>query len=78
MLEAHPGVSKYCERLAWPDDETGDGYVDFWALRDGRPLRLVLSDSISGSISESTTDDQTRTVPPEARVIDTVISIAAG
>ena len=22
MLEAHPAVSRYCERPAWPDDET--------------------------------------------------------
>jgi hypothetical protein len=76
MLEAHPGVSKYCERPAWPDDETGGGVVDFWAQKDGHQLRLVLSDSMSDSISEPSTGDQTRTMPSEARGIDTVSSIA--
>ena len=68
MLEAHPAVSKYCERPAWPDYETAGGDVDFWALKDGHQLRLVLSDSTAG--------DQTRTVPPGDGAIDTVSSIA--
>lgn len=66
MLEAHPAVSKYCERPAWPDDEAASADVDFWALKDGHQLRLALSDL--------TSDDKARTVLPGGWVIDTVSS----
>ena len=43
MLEAHPGVKRYCERPAWPgDDVPPERGPDFWALRDGVPVWLVL------------------------------------
>jgi len=42
MLEAHPGVTRYCERPAWPGDVPRRHMPDFWALRDGVPVWLVL------------------------------------
>ena len=43
LLEAHPGVTRYCERPAWPDDEEPSPCPDFWALRDGTPIWLALA-----------------------------------
>ena len=42
LLEAHPGVTRYCERPSWPGDEAPSSSPDFWALRDGKPVWLAL------------------------------------
>ncbi len=42
MLEANPSVSRYCERPTWPADCGPRPAIDFWALRDGRPVWLAL------------------------------------
>ena len=42
LLEAHPGVTRYCERPSWPGDEEPSPAPDFWALRDGKPVWLAL------------------------------------
>jgi hypothetical protein len=45
MLEAHPAVSRYCERPTWPDENETSPNPDFWALRDGRAVWLALGDA---------------------------------
>lgn len=45
MLEAHPAVSRYCERPTWPDENETSPEPDFWALRDGRAVWLALGDA---------------------------------
>ncbi len=52
MLEAHPGVTRYCERPSWPGDLAPQSPPDFWAVRDGEPLRLILADELSTSAGE--------------------------
>ena len=42
MREAHPGMTRYCERPAWPGDVPPGRMPDSRALRDGAPVRLVL------------------------------------
>jgi hypothetical protein len=42
MLEAHPAVTRYCERPSWPDETEPYPVPDFWALRDGTPVWLAL------------------------------------
>lgn len=42
LLEAHPGVTRYCERPSWPGDEEPVPSPDFWVLRDGKPVWLAL------------------------------------
>lgn len=44
MLEAHPAVSRYCERPTWPDENETSPNPDFWALRDGSAVWLALGD----------------------------------
>ena len=46
MLEAHPGVTCYCERPSWPYDEKPSPCPDFWALRDGKPVWLALAEAL--------------------------------
>ena len=48
MLEAHPAVSRYCERPTWPDENEASLEPDFWALRDGRAVWLALGDAPQG------------------------------
>ena len=43
MLEAHPGVTQYCERPASPDAAQALPIADFWAIRDGSPRWLRLA-----------------------------------
>ena len=45
MLEARPGVTRYCERPFWPDDERPSPGPDFWALRGGTPVWLALQEA---------------------------------
>lgn len=45
LLEAHPGVARYCERPSWPDKEAPSPCPDFWALRDGKPVWLALQEA---------------------------------
>ena len=47
MLEAHPGVSRYCERPTWPDGADQGPVADFWALRDGKPVWLEVQEDPS-------------------------------
>ena len=49
MLEAHSGVTRYCERPAWPGDVPAPRPPVFWALRDGAPVWLVLDDEAQRS-----------------------------
>ena len=44
MLEAYPGVTRYCERPSWPSDEALLPTPDFWALRDGEPVWLAVDE----------------------------------
>ena len=45
MLEAHPAVSRYCERPTWPDETEAAPEPDFWALRGGAAVWLALGDA---------------------------------
>lgn len=45
MLEAHPAVTRYCERPTWPDEIATSPEPDFWALRDGSAVWLALRDA---------------------------------
>jgi hypothetical protein len=42
LLEAHPGVTRYCERPGLPGHEADGPCADFWALRDGQLVWLAL------------------------------------
>ena len=46
MLEAHPGVTQYCERPASPDAAQALPIADFWAIRDGSPRWLRLAPAL--------------------------------
>ena len=52
MLEAHPGVARYCERPCWTDELSPQPPPDFWALRDGMPVWLVLADEAPTAASD--------------------------
>lgn len=58
MLEAHPGVTRYCERPSAHDASGPGPAADFWALRDGTPVWLRLA----SNESESTGDPPIQTV----------------
>lgn len=45
MLEAHPAISRYCERPNWPDENESSPNPDFWALREGSAVWLALGDA---------------------------------
>lgn len=45
MLEAHPGVTKYCERPGPADAAGASPIADFWATRDAAPIWLRLIDT---------------------------------
>ena len=45
MLEAHPAISRYCERPTWPDENEASPEPDFWVLRDGSAIWLALGDT---------------------------------
>ena len=45
MLEAHPAVSRYCERPTWPDETEAAPEPDFWALRGGAAVWLALGNA---------------------------------
>ena len=47
MLEAHPAVSRYCERPTWPDGADQGPAADFWALRDGKSVWLAVQEDPS-------------------------------
>ena len=49
MLEAHPGVTRYCERPSLDDTHNPCPVADFWALRDGTPVWLRLEAEASGT-----------------------------
>ena len=56
MLEAHPGVTRYCERPASADPDIRCPVADFWALRDGSHVWLRLEAEASGTVSDATAD----------------------
>jgi hypothetical protein len=56
MLEAHPGVSRYCERPASPNAALSVPAADFWALRDGTPVWLRLQDPPADDQASRTLD----------------------
>ena len=45
MLEAHPGVTSYCERPALSAEAVTEPSADFWVMRDGREQWLSIEDS---------------------------------
>lgn len=47
MLEAHPAVTRYCERPAWRDKSEPCPAADFWALRDDKPIWLSVQEDPS-------------------------------
>ncbi len=58
MLEANPGVLRYCERPSWPDDPAPQLPPDFWALRDGEPVWLIVVDEAPKTASDVPTPAQ--------------------
>ena len=48
MLEAHPGVTSYCERPARSVEAVTEPLADFWVMRDGREQWL----SVGGNAGE--------------------------
>jgi len=60
MLEAHPGVTQYCERPASLDAAQALPVADFWAIRDGSPTWLRLAQApVEGAASlDSATSHQ--------------------
>ena len=52
MLEAHPGVTKYCERPAFSDAAQVVPEADFWVIRGGSPRWLRLAQApVEGAVS---------------------------
>ncbi|MCK6372781.1 MAG: hypothetical protein L6Q69_01610 [Zoogloea sp.] len=45
MIEAHPGVTRYCERPSSGKPGRPCPQADFWALREGAPVWLRLVDT---------------------------------
>ncbi len=44
MIEAHPAVTRYCERPTWSDESEPCPSADFWAVRNGNPIWLVVQE----------------------------------
>lgn len=68
MLEAHPGVTKYCERPASPDAAQAFPAADFWAIRDGTDtwLRLVEAPADDAvSLARATSDEGVDLISPD-------------
>lgn len=68
MLEAHPGVTKYCERPACPDAARAFPEADFWAIRDGTAtwLRLVKAPSDDAvSLARATSHEGVELISPD-------------
>ena len=61
MLEAHPGVTRYCERPSFPGEEDPSPAADFWALRDGEQFWLTLQEALASG-DEKPSPDQTSCV----------------
>ena len=51
MLEAHLAVTRYCERPTWSDGSGPCPSADFWALRDGNPVWLVVQEEPSSELT---------------------------
>ena len=67
MLEAHPGVIKYCERPASPDAAQAST-ADFWAIRDGTAtwLRLVEAPvDDAAALARATSDEGVELISPD-------------
>ena len=68
MLEAHPGVTQYCERPASADAAQALPIADFWAIRDGTPtwLRLVEAPvDDAASLARATSDEGVELIGPD-------------
>jgi len=68
MLEAHPGVTQYCERPASPEAAQALPFADFWAIRDGSPIWLRLAEvPVDGaaSIDCGTSHEGVELISPE-------------
>jgi len=68
MLEAHPGVTQYCERPASPDAAQALPIADFWAIRDGSPRWLRLAQASAegaASLDRSTSPEGVDLISPE-------------
>ena len=64
MLEANPGVTRYCERPTWPIEAEIAPALDFWVMRDGQPVWLALDESARSDSAEtsSSADEVVQTV----------------
>ena len=68
MLEAHPGVTLYCERPASPDAAPVLPIADFWAIRDGSPCWLRLAEASSegaASLDRATSHEGVDLISPD-------------
>ncbi len=68
MLEAHPGVTKYCERPASPDAAQALPIADFWAIRDGTATWLRLEEASAdntASLAPPTSDEGVELIRPD-------------
>ncbi len=68
MLEAHPGVTQYCERPASPDAAQTLPIADFWAIRDGSPSWLRLAEApVEGaaSLDRATSHEGVELISPD-------------
>lgn len=68
MLEAHPGVTQYCERPAPPDAAQDLPVADFWAIRDGSPCWLRLAEASAegaASLDRATSHEGVDLISPD-------------
>ncbi len=68
MLEAHPGVTQYCERPASPDVAQTLPIADFWAIRDGSPSWLRLAEAHmegAASLDRATSHEGVELISPD-------------
>lgn len=63
MLEANPGVTKYCERPALPGEHGSEPVADFWAERGRTSHWFVLGDDVDDHIDLPDTDPSTPHAP---------------
>ena len=63
MLEANPGVTKYCERPALPGGHGSEPVADFWAERGRTAHWFVLEDDVDDHVDLPDTDTSIRHAP---------------
>ena len=68
MLEAHPGVTQYCERPVSRDAAQALPIADFWAIRDRNPRWLRLAEATAegaASLDRATSHEGVDVVSPD-------------